>query len=165
MNDHLNDGAGDWGALADADHLGISRLLAAYADAVTRRAWGELTGLFRPSCSVEVDPVTRPASTLTGPEELGRFIAGAVDRFDFFEFVVLNVHCRPAPDGDADRALARVHMCEVRRLADSGEWSTAYGRYDDELVRIDGRWWFEHRRYRSLGRTGTDGGVFPPPAG
>lgn len=155
----------DWAALDEASHVGITRLLAAYADAVTRRVWPELDSLFLPGCRVRIDTVTRPPFELNGPEELGRFIGGAVERFDFFEFVVLNVLSGPHPGGSPDRARARVHMCEVRRLADSGEWSTAYGRYDDEVVRIDGRWWFEHRRYRSLGRTGTDGGVFPPPAG
>ncbi len=154
---------GGWDQLDDLAHVRISRLLAAYADTVTRRAWSELDELFLPDCRIEVDTVTRPAFELTGPGALGEFIGGAVERFDFFEFVVLNVLSEPDPSGDPDRAVARVHMCEVRRLAASEEWSTAYGRYTDRVVRIDGRWWFAGRRYRSLGRTGTDGGVFPDP--
>ncbi|MFM7509763.1 MAG: nuclear transport factor 2 family protein [Actinomycetota bacterium] len=157
-------GAADWDRLDDTAHVGITRLLAAYADTVTRRAWNELIHVFRPDCQIQIDTVTRPVFMLTGPDELGRFVGDAVERFDFFEFVVLNVLSRPHPDGDPDRALARVHMCEIRRLAASEEWSTAYGRYDDDLERVDGRWWFAGRRYRSLGRTGADGGVFPIPA-
>ena len=67
----------------------------------------------------------------------------------------------PDPDGRADRAGSRLHMCEIRRNATDAEWTTAYGRYDDTVIRHGGHWRFAGRRYRSLGRTGSDGGVFP----
>jgi hypothetical protein len=43
------------------DHHGIDRLVAAYADTVTRRAWNELVDLFLPEAVVHIDTVTRPA--------------------------------------------------------------------------------------------------------
>lgn len=150
-------------AVSDLDHVAISRLLGRYADTVTRRAWHELDDLFLPDAAVEIDTVTRPTFTVTGPAALGEFIAAAVERFDFFEFVVLNV--LTLTGDDADHAVARVHMCEQRRDATTGEWSTAYGRYLDDVARTPDGWRFAHRRYRSLGRTGTDGGAFPHPDG
>lgn len=148
-------------ALSAEDHLGVDRLVAAYADTVTRRAWGELDELFTPDAVVHIDTVTRPAFEVVGPVELGEFIGGAVERFDFFEFVPLNLVTWSDPDGRADRAGSRLHMCEIRRSASDGEWTTAYGRYDDVVERSGGLWRFAARRYRSLGRTGPDGGVFP----
>lgn len=150
--------------LADTvDHLALNRLLARYADVVTRRAWPELAELFRPEAEVRIDTVTREAFTLRGPQELGEFIGGAIERFDFFEFVVLNQLVDLRVGGDPDRARSRVYMCEQRRGIAGGEWSTAYGLYLDEHVKVDGRWWFSARSYRSLGRTGADGRVFPFP--
>jgi len=143
------------------DHHGIDRLVATYADSVTRRAWGELVGLFTPDAVVHIDTVTRPAFAVVGPVALGEFIGGAVERFDFFEFVPLNLVTWPDPSGDGDRAGARLHMCEIRRNGSDGEWTTAYGRYDDTVIRDGAHWRFTGRRYRSLGRTGADGGVFP----
>jgi len=145
------------------DHLAVDRLLARYADTVTRRAWDELAGFFRPDCVVRIDTVTRAPFELTGPAEVGEFIGGAVERFDFFEFVVLNSMVTLHADGDTDRATARMFMCEQRRSADDAAWSTAYGVYVDRLRRVDDQWWFAARSYRSLGRTGADGGVFPFP--
>jgi hypothetical protein len=151
--------------LADTvDHLALNRLLARYADTVTRRAWGELPELFLPDATVHLDTVTRPALVLSGPEELGRFIGDAVERFSFFEFVVLNQLVDLRTDGDPDVASARVFMCEQRCHAADGAWSTAYGVYLDRYRRVDRRWWFAGRRYRSLARRGADGSVLPWPS-
>ena len=147
--------------VSDLDHVGITRLLGRYADTVTRRAWDELGDLFLSDATVHIDTVTRPAFTVTGPAALGEFIGAAVERFDFFEFVVLNVVTMTGADGD--HATARVHMCEQRRDAETSEWSTAYGHYLDDVVRTADGWRFAHRDYRSLGRTGADGAAFPHP--
>lgn len=151
----------DVSGVSDPDHVAVERLLGRYADTVTRRAWDELGDLFLSDATVHIDTVTRPAFTVTGPTALGEFIGSAVARFDFFEFVVLNVVTLPGADDD--HVTARVHMCEQRRDAATGEWSTAYGRYLDRVVRTADGWRFEHRDYRSLGRTGADGAVFPHP--
>ncbi len=143
------------------DHHGIDRLVAAYADTVTRRAWAELVDLFTPDAVVHIDTVTRPAFEVVGPVALGGFIGGAIERFDCFEFVPLNLVTWPDPDGRSDHARARLHMCEIRRNTADLEWTTAYGRYDDVVVRRGGHWRFAGRRYRSVGRTGPDGGAFP----
>ncbi|HTR70466.1 MAG TPA: nuclear transport factor 2 family protein [Mycobacteriales bacterium] len=144
------------------DVVAIGRLQAAYADVVTRRAWAELGELFLPSAQVIVDTVTAPPVSLDGPDELGAFIGGAVERFDHFQFVILNAAIDLATDGDPDSARGRIFMCEIRHTT-SGEWSTAYGLYQDDYRREDGAWKIAGRRYRSLARTGANEGVFGIP--
>jgi hypothetical protein len=140
------------------DYVAITRLQAAYGDAVNRRAWDAFTSLFLPDATIRVDTVTNPVVEATGPDQLGQFIAGAIERFEFFEFVILNTHVQI----DGDRARARVFMCELRQEADNGRWSNAFGLYRDDYARVDGRWWFARRRYQSLARTGR-AEVFPFP--
>ena len=139
------------------DHLAVARLTDAYADLVTRRAWSELTDLFLPDCALHLDTVTAPARDVTGPQAVGEFIGSAVERFSFFEFVVLNRRIELRTGGDPDRATARIFMCELRQDLDGGRRTTAYGVYRDSYARVDGRWWFAERRYRSLARTAAPG--------
>ena len=142
-------------------YLGITRLQAAYADVVTRRAWAELVDLFVADAPVHVDTVTNPVHEFVGPGPLGEFIAGAIERFEFFEFVPLNtVVDVTAPDA----ATARLYMVELRQDRDTGQWSNAFGLYRDRYTNIEGRWRFAERHYRSMARTGTDRyEVFPLP--
>ena len=141
-------------------YVGICRLQAAYADAVTRRAWSDLEELFLPGAPVTVDTVTSPAFELVGATGIGGFIAGAVERFEFFELVILNVHVLAGDDADASRS--RSFTCELRQEGASGHWTNAFGVYHDELRRVDGRWRYARRRYQSLARTGR-AEVFPFP--
>jgi hypothetical protein len=135
-------------------YIAITRLQASYADVVTRRAWTELDPLFTPDAALCIDPVTKPAVDVVGAHGFAEFVAPAVDRFEFFEFVILNtvidVH-------DHERATGRLYMVEVRQERDSREWSNAFGLYQDDYVVYDGRWRFAARRYRSMARRiGTD---------
>lgn len=143
------------------EQLAIGRLQSAYADVVNRRSWQELVPLFEPDAPIRIDPVTREAIELRGPLALGEFVGSAVERFAFFEFVILNSHVE-LPTLDApDDAAARIFMCEVRRDVGTLDWSVAYGVYHDRYRRRDGRWRFARRDYQSLTRTG--GEVFPFP--
>ena len=145
------------------DYVAITRLQSAYGDAVNRRAWSEFARLFLPGAPVRVDTVTNPVIDVTGPSELGTFIARAIERFAFFEFVILNTHV----EIDGDTARGRVFMCELRQEHDDtgGQWSNAFGVYHDDYVRRDARWWFARRRYQSLARfsTAARAEVFPFP--
>jgi hypothetical protein len=144
-----------------ADVVALWRLQALYADIVTRRAWPELTDVICEDATIEIDTVTAAAYHFVGPQQLGAFIGGAVERFDHFAFVVLNT----VVDIDgADSARGRIFMSEIRREAATSEWTTTYGLYQDRYRRVDGRWWFADRHYRSLARTGANGGVFGVPA-
>lgn len=142
------------------DYVAIVRLQRAYADAVDRRDWEALHDLFRPDATVTLDLVTRPGRTIVGPEALGAFIGTAIERFTFFEFVILNAHVELWPDGDHDAATARVFMCEIRQAEGASDRDDAFGLYQDRYVRVDGRWWFGERQYRSMARFPA-GPIFP----
>jgi len=142
------------------DYVGVCRLQAAYADAVTRRAWSELEALFLADAPITVDTVTGSPIEAVGASGIGGFIAGAIERFEFFELVILNVHV--IPGDDLDRLQSRTFTCELRQEVASGHWTNAFGLYRDELRRVDGRWRYARRRYQSLARTGR-AEVFPFP--
>jgi SnoaL-like protein len=142
-----------------ADYIAISRLQSAYADVVNRRAWPELDPLFVAGAPVTVDTVTNPVIELAGAEQIGEFIGGAIERFEFFEFVRLNT---VVSFDDEDHARGRLFMCELRQERTNGHFSRAFGVYHDDYQRVDGRWRFARRRYQSLARTGR-GEVFSFP--
>src|SRR5262245_13318992 len=103
-----------------SNYVAITRLQAAYADIVNRRAWPELLEIFEADAHIRVDTVTASAYDFNGPAELGAFIGKSIERFDFFEFVVLNTVVNVDSD---DSAQARVFMCEIRRDHASGDFS------------------------------------------
>ena len=150
--------------VAEAVHdTGVRRLQHAYADVVNRRAWPELDLLFRPDAEVVVDRREGEPLRVVGGTELGAFIGGAVDRFEFFEFVILNAHI-VFPEGPlAGTAVGRMFMCELRQDRETGRWTNAYGLYHDRYAFSSGRWWFAGRRYHSLARHGRDLDAFPLP--
>jgi hypothetical protein len=141
------------------DILELQRLQSAYADVVSRRAWPELERLFLPEITVEVDTVNAPAKTFTGPAEFIAFVGAACERFDHFQFVILNA----VIDIAGENASGRIFMCEIRHHTSENEWSTAYGLYSDRYRKVDGTWWFTERHYRSLARTGPQAGIFGLP--
>jgi hypothetical protein len=145
------------------DYIAIRRLHDAYADIVNRRAWTELDEVFAPSAIVVVDKRDGAPLELTGPETLGAFIGAAIEQFEFFEFVLLNMRVFLHWQGDADRAAGRVYINEVRH-GETGGWSTAYGLYQDHYVRVDDHWCIARRRYHSLARTSRDFDVFEHPS-
>ena len=139
------------------DYIALRRLQNRYADVVTRRAWAELATLFLPDAKVVIDRRNVEPLVLHGPAAVGDFISGAIDHFDLFEFVILNT----VMDIEGDRAQTRLYMWEVRHDPAAGR-SDAFGLYQDEHRRIDGRWWFSGRRYQTLARTQVaDLSVFP----
>ncbi|MGO9875207.1 MAG: nuclear transport factor 2 family protein [Acidimicrobiia bacterium] len=152
------------------DYVAICRLQAAYADAVTRRAWSDLDELFLPDAPVQVDTVTSAPIELVGAAGIGNFVSGAVERFEFFELVILNVHVLADPDADSDaqrsELRSRSFTCELRQERANGHWTNAFGIYHDNLRRVGGRWRYARRRYQSLARTGRSQVFpFPQPAG
>jgi hypothetical protein len=144
------------------DYIAVCRLQSAYADSVTRRAWSELDELFLPTATITVDTVTSDPIEIVGPAALGDFISGAVERFEFFELVILNARVDLRHNGDDDAARARLFTCELRQDHSNGRWTNAFGVYHDEYARGDHGWRFARRRYQSLARTGR-AEIFPFP--
>ncbi|MEY2422104.1 MAG: hypothetical protein QOI95_2171 [Acidimicrobiaceae bacterium] len=142
------------------DVVSLWRLQAQYADIVTRRAWAELHEVFRPDTLVEVDTVTNPVRVFIGADAFGEFVGDSIERFDHFEFVILNT---VVDITSGTKATGRIFMCEIRHDRELDTWPIAYGRYEDSYSRVDGRWWFTERRYRSMARTGPDAAIFGLP--
>jgi hypothetical protein len=152
---------------ADAlDYLAITRLQAAYGDAVTRQRWEELVPMFLPDCPVRVDLGSGSIVEKVGPVAIGAFIAEAIARFEFFEFTIVNAVVDVNP-GVAD-ATGRLYICELRQERDGHRWTTAYGLYRDTYRKVDDRWRFARRDYSSIARGSPADGtmeVFPIPGG
>jgi hypothetical protein len=144
-------------------YLDITRLQSAYADVVTRRSWAELEPLFLPDAPIHVDTVSAPVIELLGATALGEFVGGAIERFEFFEFVILNTVVRVGASGVAR---GRVYMVELRQERATGSWSNAFGVYHDDYEVRDRQWRFAERHYQSLARkVGTEPAtVFPFPS-
>lgn len=147
-----------------ADYIAITRLQATYGDAVTRHAWHELTDMFVADCPLRLDLGERGIVEKAGADEIVAMISTSLDRFDFFEFTIVNTVVDISDGGE--RATGRLYIGELRREADTGRWTTAYGLYRDTYGKVDGRWRFAARDYSSLARTAPDGAgmdVFPIP--
>jgi hypothetical protein len=138
------------GALEETiDYVAITRLQQRYADVANRRAWAELHELFLPDAAIELDLVTREPFELVGAQALGEFIGGSLERFEFVEFVILNV----VLDIDGDTATGRIFMSELRRDVGTHHPSQIFGLYRDRYVRTPEGWRFAHRSYRSMARS------------
>jgi SnoaL-like domain len=135
-----------------ADFIAIQRLQASYADIVTRRQWSELSQIFVPEATVTIDMVEGDPFVLHTPQGIGEFIRTAIERFDFFEFVILNSVIDFDPAG-SERATARMYMAELRQAGEGGRRSTAFGLYRDTYVKSGNDWLIETRKYRSAART------------
>lgn len=140
-----------------ACRVAIQALLAAYTDVVNRRSWSELRSLFLPDARIELTTLKQGPLVLTGPEALGRFVAGFVERLDFFQFVLLNARIEPGPD--ADSALGRHFICEYRWEKVDGRFDQVFGVYRDRYRRVDGRWLFAQRLFDPLLSAGSDGRI------
>lgn len=148
--------------LAEAlEHQAVTRLQCAYGDVVSRRAWSELSELFRPDTVVSVDTRRGEPIVVTGGPAVGEFIDRSIERFEHFEFAVLN-HVATLDD-DLLGASGRVYIWEIRQERESGRWTNAFGVYQDRYVRNGDRWWYASRRYNSLARNAPDLAVFPFP--
>lgn len=141
----------------------VRRLQHAYADVCNRRAWAEMPALFRDDAEVAIDVRSGEPIRLVGGAAVGQFIGTSLERFEFFEFEILNAHI-VFPDGPgAGTALARMFMCEHRQDVFNGHWTNAYGLYHDRYTFESGRWWFAARRYHSLARNARDADVLGLP--
>ncbi len=144
------------------DYVAIERLQRRYADLVSQRRWSDLPNLFEPDCFVDLDLRDR-SMEFRGGEAIASFIEGAIARFDFFVFSILNAVIEEL-DVPMGRATGRIYICELRHDPASDEFSQAFGLYRDVYRRRPDGWKFAQRYYSSVGRHEADGFVaFPIP--
>ena len=148
------------------DYIALRRLQNRYADIVTRRAWPELAEIFHPDCTLNLELGDRSAQ-FAGPEAVGKFIGDSVERFSFFQFVVLNTVLEIR--SSRNKAVARMYIHELRVESATGKRTDAYGVYHDRFIRDESAGWrFQKRYYGSFSRTAPDDAaedqvVFPLP--
>jgi hypothetical protein len=146
------------------DYVAVNRLQHAYADVATRRAWDELNEIFVAEIPITIDLRDRDPLVFDGCDAFREFVSTAVDRFEFFEFVILNTRVYLNHGGDPDTAVARMYMSELRQDHAEHNWSVIYGVYHDRFRRIAGQWWFVGRNYSSLARPAKDVDAFDFPS-
>jgi hypothetical protein len=146
------------------DYIAVNRLQTAYADIATRRAWDELDEVFVPDIPISINLRDRDAYEFEDRDAFREFVSAAVDRFEFFEFVILNTRVYLNYEGNPDAAVARMYMSELRQDHAERRWSVVYGVYHDQFHRLDDRWWFVSRNYSSLARPAKDVETFDFPS-
>ena len=131
------------------DQFLIRDLQSRYADICSKQAFNELVDLIAPDAKITLD-LRGSERSFTGPVEIGDFIAESLTAFDFFQFVIRNTVIDTYESGDT--ASGRLWMSEMRRVKDTGAWSTIFGVYHDQYEKTDGQWMIASRQYHSLAR-------------
>lgn len=122
------------------DRIAIRETLEAYADAVFRRdgdAWG--------ATWAENAEWDLAGTQVSGKANIVGLWTTAMKGFSFVAFFVQAAEIR------IDGARAQVRSYTVEELVETGgNFRHIVGRYDDEMVKTDGRWLFARRTYRIL---------------
>lgn len=125
------------------DRLAIRELIDAYADAVTRRdadAWGDTwaeDGRWEMPDYPEFPPQE-------GRKNIVELWKGAMEQYPGIMF-----EAWPGSiEIDGDRATVRSYTAEV--YDQDGDTVRDRGLYEDECVKIDGRWYFATRSFRTI---------------
>jgi ketosteroid isomerase-like protein len=119
------------------DRLAIRELYGSYADAAFSGDGAAWLALWADDCTWDT-----PMGKVTGRQALKAQWEGLWSRIEtmaFFGEVA-------AIEADGDRARSRAYCREVSRWKD-GSMLKVIGRYDDELLRTDGKWKFAHRTF------------------
>jgi hypothetical protein len=134
------------------DRLEIIDVIHRYSNAVTRRAWDEITPLFTPDAIWESPEF---GLRFDDPRDFVSSLADAPGT----EVLIQTAH-GPVVDLDGDRATACTTIVELVRMAapigampdTAGEPVNLrhHGFYVDDLASVDGAWRFTHRRFRPI---------------
>ncbi|QQN73431.1 nuclear transport factor 2 family protein [Croceicoccus sp. YJ47] len=129
------------------DRIAIRELIDTYADAVTQRdpelwgsTWAEDAHWTMP------DYPEFPAQT--GRENIVKLWTEAMAQYPG---IIFEAYCGSI-EVDGDTAKVRAYTSEV--YDQDGVTKRDRGEYDDECVKIDGRWYFQRRAFRNIHRQG-----------
>jgi ketosteroid isomerase-like protein len=129
------------------DRLAIRELLDAYADAVCQAdavAWG---ATWAEDSTWEM-PDYPEFGTISGKETIVATWKAAMAQYPGVLFIA-------TPGSiviDGDQATVRSYTSEVFDDKTTGKTTRDRGRYDDLIVKRDGRWMFKRRRFKKLHR-------------
>jgi hypothetical protein len=126
--------------LSSDDRQAIGELLARYCFAIDHGRWSELRTFFTEDCTLDFGKLM---GTYTGQEGITRFAETLKSTGIFMRHYTTNVVIRG--DGeDSERARAESYVLAM--TGTPGNLSPTTGRYEDDLVKIDGRWRIRVRR-------------------
>jgi 3-phenylpropionate/cinnamic acid dioxygenase small subunit len=120
----------------------ITEVLVRYASAVDGRDWDLLRSCFTSDCRAEYGGL----GAWQGVDALIAFMVDAHARMGPSLHRISNA----AITVTGDRASARTHVDMVGMSPDGASGVTSIGRYDDELVRMDGGWRITRRRFTPI---------------
>jgi 3-phenylpropionate/cinnamic acid dioxygenase small subunit len=128
----------------DADvRRDVSDLLVRYATGIDRRDWALLRSCFTEDCDADYGDigVWRGGDEITAKmEEMHTPLGPTLHR----------ITNQAVSTIDADRVAARCYVDALIMGPDGKPAASAYGFYDDELVRIDDSWKIARRRYTTV---------------
>ncbi|MFK3677841.1 nuclear transport factor 2 family protein [Microbacterium sp. NPDC090218] len=133
----MNDGFGDW--------LAITRAIARYGRFADQRRFADMAALFATDGRMLMfrPRAEEAAESPQGHEQL-------VAAFEALTAFVATSHVLAPSDVEVDGDTARAHTCcmshHIRETPEGRVRFTLADRYEDTLVRIDGRWLFQERR-------------------
>ena len=127
-----------------SDEYAIQQLLNCYSIGASRADWDAVLSTFATDGIWEV-----PARgmRLQGHEPIRATMIAFVGSMSYF--VQLNSPATISVQGD--RASARSVIRECGKFADRDEAMEVLGFYEDEIIRIDGKWKFARRRFIAAG--------------
>ncbi len=122
--------------LTAADRIEIQELLGRYCRVIDLGRWDELPGLFTPDCRLDVGPMGVHEGH-AGVRAFAQMLAASGLTMRHYVTNVLT-------SGDGDRAHVEAHVLAV--TGRPGQATPTTGFYEDEVVKVDGRWRFRARR-------------------
>ncbi len=123
--------------LSSDDRFAIAEIMAAYCHAIDLGRWEGFPDLFTEDCRLDFG---RLMGVFEGTAGVRRFVETMQGLGLFMRHYTTNTIVR----GDADRARAESYVLAL--TGPPGSSSQTTGRYEDELVKVGGRWRIRVRR-------------------
>lgn len=126
------------------DRLAVHELVMRYGDAVTRKDADDWGATWAENATWRIP--TFPGLEFTEGREA--IVSNWCSAMEGYKLIVFTATLG-ALTVDGDQATGRTYTQELGTNLEDSKSLTA-GRYDDEFVKIDGRWYFQNRTYTPL---------------
>ena len=123
--------------LSTDDRLAIAEIMAAYCHALDLGRWDEFSALFTADCRLDFGSLM---GVFEGTDGVRRF-ADTMQRLGLF---MRHFTTNAIVKGDGERANAESYVLAI--TGPPGSSSQTTGRYEDEFVKVGGRWRIRVRR-------------------